>query len=270
MFVRYTSTASRFSVELGKVVTPFGNFSRRYLSNVNPLIGRPDAYSVTYPLGVVVTGQVSALDLRFAILDTPTVNENYVPDFDPVFRPAFAAGVTPTAGLRIGAYYTQGPYLGQDAQFAVPAGQGWRDFEQEVLGVEAAFSRGYFELNADFAVSRSDVPTVSEPPRGQAWFVEPKYTWSPRFFTALRLERNDYPYIEPINNAYWIAANALFYDVEVGAGWRFTPELLLKASYRLDRWKVDDYLQSMLPDGHAFAVQLSYAFNVNDWVERPK
>lgn len=271
LFVRYTSPgASRFSVDLGKIVAPFGDFSRRYLSNVNPLIGAPDSYSVAYPIGIVVGAQASAVNYRVAFLDTPTVNENYVPDFDPAFRPAVAVGITPTMGLRVGTYYTWGPYLGHDVEAFIPGGEGWRDFDQQVLGVETEFSRGYFELHADFAVSRTEVPTKSQASPGQAWFVEPKYTWTPRFFTALRIERNDYPYIEPISSSFWIASNALFYDVEAGIGWRFTPDLVVKASYRRDRWKVDDSLRPMLPDGHAFAVQLSYAFNVNGWVERPK
>jgi len=271
MFLRYSHDGSApFRVDAGKIVTPVGDFSRRYLSNVNPLIGQPSAYSVDYPVGIVVSGRVKMFDYRAGAIDRPIVNEAYVPAYDTAYRPVLAAGITPTIGLRIGTYVTQGSYLGSEVDPYLPAGQRWQDFDQTIVGVEGEYSRGHFELHADFAYSRTEVPLQSEDCPGQAWYVEPKYTWTPRFFTALRFERNDYTYVEPLSEFFWIASNALFYDLELGAGWRFSPELLLKASYRVDRWKVDDSLRELLPDGQAFAVQLSYSFNVNDWLERPQ
>ena len=270
-FVRYSFEGrSHVMVDLGKVALPFGNFSKRNFSSVNPLIGEPDGYNVSYPLGLVVSGRASKLDYRFAMLDKPPANEKYVPKPGRAIRPAFALGFTPMIGMRVGGYFTAGPYLGSEVEPALPAGAGWKDFGETVFGIEAEYSRGYFELNADVAFSSYEVPTHSGTSRGQAWFIEPKYSWTPRFFTALRLERNDYPYIQPVSSAFWIAQNALFYDVEVGAGWRFTPDLIVKASYRKDQWEVDDSMQAYLPDGYSAAVQLSYSFNVNSWLERPK
>jgi len=79
-FLRWTSTGSvRLTVDAGRIVTPYGNFSRRYLSSANPLIGTPDGYGVSYPIGAVVTGSVSRFDYRVAVTDSPLVNEKYVP-----------------------------------------------------------------------------------------------------------------------------------------------------------------------------------------------
>src|SRR2546426_2220285 len=47
----------RLTVEAGQIVTPIGNFSRRYLSSVNPLIGSPDHSSLSYPPRVPGNGQ---------------------------------------------------------------------------------------------------------------------------------------------------------------------------------------------------------------------
>jgi hypothetical protein len=152
----------------------------------------------------------------------------------------------------------------------LPAGERWRDFELQLVGLELALSRGYFELNCDLALARYEVPTEARPARGQAWFVEPRYTWTPRFFTALRLERNDYPYIMPVSDTYWVARNAAFYDVEVGAGWRFTPDLVLKVAYREDSWRVSEERRDFFPDGRSVALQLSYEFDVNSWFDRPR
>src|SRR5262249_57391374 len=40
----------RLMLEAGQILTPVGNFPRRNLSNLNPLISSPDSYSLTYPV----------------------------------------------------------------------------------------------------------------------------------------------------------------------------------------------------------------------------
>ncbi len=264
------SPGLRLLVDVGKVGSPFGNFRDRSFSDVNPLIGAPDSYDVSYPLGIVVTGQVSRLDYRVAWIDGPMANENYVPEAGAAWRPGVALGVTPFIGFRIGGYATAGPYLGPSVEFALPAGAAWRDFDQEIYGFELKFSRGHFELNGDVAFSRYEVPTTTSDPRGQAWYLEPQYAWTPRLFTAARIERNDYPYIMPIDSTFWIASNATFYGIEAGVGWRFTPDLLVKGSYRTDHWHVDRSLEEILPEGRAVAVALSYRFDVLSWIDRPR
>jgi len=265
-FVRYVPPGSvHLMIDAGRVVVPVGNFSKRYLSTVNPLIGAPDSYDVSYPEGLVVTGKVAFFDYRAAVIDRPLANADYVPTGDRAWRPALELGFTPIIGLRLGAYATAGPYLGDAVTPMLPAGTHWRQFDQQIAGVELEFSHGYFELNGDIAFSAYDVPTQSSRSRGQAWFLEPKYTWTPRLFTALRLEKNDYPYIAPVDSTYWIAQNVTFHDVELGIGWRFTPDLVLKASYRMDRWDVTRSMKSYFPDGYASALQLSYAFDALSW-----
>jgi len=265
-FVRYVAPGSaHLMVDVGRVVAPLGNFSKRYLSTVNPLIGTPDSYDVSYPEGAVVTGKVSFFDYRAAMINRPLANADYVPRGDPAWRPALDIGFTPVIGLHLGAYATAGPYLGDAITPMLPAGSGWRQFDQQIAGVELEFSHGYFELNGDIAFSAYDVPTRTTRSRGQAWFLEPKYTWTPRLFTALRLEKNDYPYIAPVDSTFWIAQNVTFHDVELGLGWRFTPDIVLKASYRRDRWDVTESMKSYFPNGYAYALQLSYTFDVLSW-----
>ena len=270
-FVRWSrGGAATIVVDAGKVTVPLGNFAKRYRSDVNPLVGSPDSYDVSYPVGLVVATRWKWLDVRAAALDRPLANENYVPESDSALRPALAAGVTPIVGLRIGAYWTAGPYLGDGVTPFLPGEDHWKDFDQSIAGMELEFSRGYFELNGDVAWSEYDVPTLSERARGTAWYLEPKYTWTPRFFTALRYEYNDYPYIAPVAPGVWIAPNAAFRDVELGLGWRLSAGALAKLSYRRDWWDVDESLRDFLPDGYAVAVQLSWAFDVRSWFDRPE
>lgn len=269
--LRYTFRAPlRLILEAGKIVTPLGNFPRRRLSTTNPLIGSPDGYDVAYPIGLQVGGQVSRFDYHLAFVDLPLVNEKYVPEPGSAPRPAVALGVTPVIGLRLGGYATRGPYLNRDLDPFLPAGAGWTDFEQRVLGADLQFSRGYFELNGDFERSAYDVPAQARAVRGTTYFIEPKYTWTPRVFTALRLERNLYAYIKPLGPGAWLASAVDFFDVEAAVGYRIDPRAVLKVAYRRDRWNVDDSLKSFFPNGYSIAVQLSYSFNVNSWLERPR
>ena len=252
-FLRYsTSAAVPVRLEAGRLALPLGDFSRRYLSTENPLIGTPDAYDVAYPTALVCSGRAAWFDFRALGFDLPLANRDYVPPADRAFRPGAGIGVTPTTGLRLGGYWTAGPYLDDR----------WSDFDQEVMGLEVEWSRGHFELHGDYAHSTYEVPTYAERSRGDAWYVEPRLTFAPRLYGALRVEYNDYPYIRENEDASWLAVNAAFYDAEVGGGWRVTRELLLKASYRFDRWQVDPGMAAFFPDGYALAVQLSYAFDV--------
>jgi hypothetical protein len=270
-FVRYTfQQPVHLVVEAGQLVSPVGNFSRRYLSNVNPLIGSPDGYSLGYPLGAQATGRTGRFDYRLAIVDRPIVNEKYVPETGRALRPALAAGVTPFVGTRLGAYATRGPYLGPSVDPMLSSGEDWKDFDQAIYGLDLQVTHGYFELNGDYARSSYEAPGGGGNVHGLTYFIEPKYTWSPRFFTALRFERNDYAYVAPLGPGVWLATTADFYDVEGGAGCRLGPGTIVKVSYRRDHWMVDDALKSFFPDGYALSAQLSYSFNVNSLLERPK
>jgi len=256
-------------LEAGRIPQPLGNFSSRYFSNVNPLIGVPDSYTIAHPLGIQLVGAIAMADFRVGVVDLPLINTRYLPEAGSSPRPIAAAGLTPLPGLRIGAYYTAGDYLHENLTPLLPAADDWKDFDQRILGLDVTFSRGHFELNADYNRSSYDVPTHMEPVDGGAWYIEPKYTWSPRFYTALRFERNLYAFIRPIDAGNWIGREIEFHDIEIGAGVRVGPDTLLKVSYRLDRWNVDDTLKSILPDGHSAAIQLSHFFDVRSWTRRP-
>jgi len=269
--LRYTFEAPRRLVlEGGKILTPIGNFSRRYLSSTNPLIGSPDSYDVNYPYGIQVSGQVSRLDYRVAVIDRPLVKEGYVPGPGSAARPAVALGVTPVTGLRLGVYSTRGPYLGPGVEALLPAGDTWKDFGQMVTGADVQFSRGHFELNGDFAASAYEAPGRAFKSRGRAYFIEPKFTFSPRFFTALRVEKNDYAYIMPLGGGLWRVNTTELYDVEAGAGWRIGPGAVIKIAYRKDRWNVPDSRKSFFPNGYSLSAQLTCSFSVNSWLERPR
>jgi hypothetical protein len=200
------------------------------------------------------------------VVSLPVYREDYVPEPTATPRPAVGAGFTPTTGIRIGASATWGPYLNDELPATLLAGRSWRAYSQQVGAVDAQVSRGYLEVRAEIAASRYDVPSDAgrDPTvvRGLAYYVDAKYTLTPRVFIASRVERNEYAYIEPESDTEWEASPTNMYNGELGVGYRLGAATLLKASVRADSWHVPPYLRSVLPNGAAFALQISRAFTV--------
>lgn len=243
-------------VGVGRFIHPVGAFGARRFSTVNPLIGEPDAYPEAYPWGARVEGDLANFDYRVAAVTLPVSHPGYVPDPGARLRPAVGAGYSLGPALHLGVSATIGSYLHSSLQDSVPAGKRWSDYAQRILAFDARFSSGYFESHAELALSGYDVPTRSNPVNGLSYFLEGKYTWSPRFFTALRLEENRYAFVRAAGIGVWFARDVQMLNGEVAAGYRFSPALLVKISYRRDRWPPD--LAAVLPNGHGLAIQLSY------------
>lgn len=260
--LRYTPSA-RAVVDAGKIAMPLGGFSARRFSWRNPLVGTPDAYPVTYPYGVTITGTVSVLDYRVGVVSLPVAHEDYTPEPSHAARPALTIGVTPVIGVRLGAGYTWGPYLNDTLTASQLDGRKWSSYLQRVTIVDLAASYGYFELFAEAGISEYDVPRTAAPVEGFAYFVEGKYTVTPRLFAAIRLERNDYPFVQPVSPTFWVARKTDFHNEEFGVGYRFGAGTLLKVSYRQDVWQVDaGNAPFVRPGGRAVAVQFSQRFDV--------
>jgi hypothetical protein len=133
-----------------------------------------------------------------------------------------------------------------------------------VAGLDVTFSRAHFEFNGELTRSRLEVPYAGDA-TGQVWYLEPKYTFSPRWYAALRYERGDAPHAFWIWAAMWEPRQIRVHDIEAAAGFRITPDLLVKAAYRTEMGK-----DSTDPEGHAVAVQFSYRFDVNSWIQHPR
>lgn len=251
-------------IDAGRIASPVGAYASRRFSTRNPLIGSPDAYPVTYPVGAQVTGVQGIVDWRLAVLSLPPVHDGYSPRPTAHARPAGGVGITPTTGVRIGASYTAGSYLGCEVPSTLLDGQSWRAYQQHMTALDLEVSRGYLELWAEGGRSSYEVPTRGTM-RGTAAYVESRYTLTPRFFVAARAEENDYPFILPTGTG-WFTRQADVRNVEAGGGFRLTTSTLLKATVRRSWRRAPG--AGFSPDGHALAVQLSQAFDVVGLVDR--
>lgn len=255
------SPSDAFTFEAGKVRQIVGTFSSRQLSFRNPLVGTPDGYATTYPFGVRVDGNVGAVDYRLGAVTLPLYRPGYTPAPSQALRPAVGAGITPTTGLRFGVSATEGPYLNSSFTPALLRAQDWTIYKQRIIAGDAQVSRGYFEGHAEIARSSYDIPGKPSVP-GLMFYVEPKYTFAPRFFVAARYERNDYPFIAPATATIWTANPVVVSDVEVGGGYRAAPGTLLKLSVRADHWTPNINPFAPHDNGYAAVVQWSQTFDV--------
>lgn len=249
-------------VDAGKILSPVGAFTPRRLSTVNPLIDRPDTYGDAYPNGVQVSGVIRWLDYRVAAVDLPVTHESYLPAPGRAFRPVLGAGIAPLPDVHLGVSYTTGPYLHESVTQFLPAGSALRDHRQSVLSFDGRLARGYADLHTEVVFSSYDVPTRGRV-TGMAYYAELKYVWTPRLFTAMRLQRNRYPFIRPpsATRPAWRATESVFIAGEFGIGFRIGRGTLAKVSLMQDAWEGTD------PDGRAVAVQLSHHFDVVEWVQ---
>jgi hypothetical protein len=261
------SPSDAFSFEVGRLPQIVGAFSSRQLSFRNPLIGTPDGYATMYPYSVRVDGNVGVVDYRAGVVSLPLYRPGYTPDPGEAPRPAIGAGITPTVGLRFGVSATRGAYLNPDMSAASLHGQDWKSYKQSVYATDVQASRGYFEGHAELAYSTYQVPGTADV-MGLLFYVEPKYTFTPRFFMAARYERNDYPFIGPVTPTIWVANRVVFNDVEVGGGFRATARALFKLSVRADHWTPNANPFAPHDNGYAVALQWSQTFDVVDLVTR--
>jgi hypothetical protein len=255
-------------IDAGKMVHPVGAFGSRLLSTRNPLIGTPDAYIPVYPLGLMASGERGMFDYRAALVSLPPTHRDYVPDPDAAMRPTLGLGITPVVGLRVGVNATRGPYLNRDLTASQLNGRGWKSYDQRVLATDAQYGVSHFDLRGEYALTDFAVPRNGRI-AGQAGYVELRSTLSPRLFAAVRGEYNEYPFIRPFNDSSWTARGTEFRSIEVGGGFRFGANTLLKASVSADKWTVTSYNNGFVkPGGKALAVQLSRAFDVAAWLDR--
>jgi hypothetical protein len=266
--VRYIASPA-LTVDAGRFTPIIGNAAVLHLSTRNPLIGEPDTYGPRYPAGIKVSGELRGIDYRLGVVDVPPAHPSYVPTPSPRARPEAGIGYTPVVGLRVGLSGGVGSYLDRDTPAAVLGGRAWSDYHQRVLGADVRFARGYLETRVEVLRGSYDVPNRGAPIVGFAYYGEAKYTFTPRFFVATRLERNKYPFIREFGSPRWTARLVDFVDGEAGAGYRLTRSTIVKASVRADRWWVAEYAPGFRGrGGRALALQLSQSFDVMSWVDR--
>jgi hypothetical protein len=262
--LRYTRlSAPWLMIEAGKILSPMTAYAERSLSMQNPLIAQPYLYATGYPWGAKLVGSAGWFDYQAAWIDPSDADPDYQAiEPDRAYRPALAAGVTPLTGLRFGLSWTQGPYLNREANDHLPTGHQWRDYDQRALGFDLQFSRGYLEINGQLLRTHYEVPYHDSVPADSTYWLELKYTWTPRLYAAVRYQGVEATYVDVSGYHYWYAGTRKFNALEIGVGYRFSRDLLFKVTYQTDHWDEPDYGYAAHATGDALGLQLSWFFDL--------
>jgi hypothetical protein len=215
--------SARGRLRLGKFATAFGGWVNRHLSWDNPLITAPAIYedmvTITAPAAPadlpafaarrdsaenkaawvpVVWGPSyatgasiaagfgslnAALEVKSAALSAhPDVwDEGF--DTDPTFTGRI--GWHPRPEWTVGASFSHGPYLREDAEPTLPADADVDDFDQTTAGLDLSYERRRLQIWAELVQSRFEVPRVGEV-ETLGGFIEIRYKPAPRWWIAGR------------------------------------------------------------------------------------
>jgi hypothetical protein len=275
--LRFSSnSAPYYEIDVGRILAPVEGVLSYPLSIQNPLIGPLNSHYESYPLGIQLSGSTRRFDYRLALVDEP------VPDVglsalepDSAFRPELVAGFTPFVGFRIGVSYARGPYLNSYFNAHLPAGADWKDYDQTFSSLDVEFSRGYAELRGGFSSAEYDLPYRADRAKAtDAWF-EFTYTWTPRLYGTVRLQRTKYEPVDFQYHSYQAGPRQTGSTVEIGFGYRFSADTQVKLEFRNYNSGGDEYGAGLshgeayaylyaggdFPADTAVAVQLSHHFD---------
>jgi len=207
-----------FNFQMGKFEMPFGNLADRRYPSKDFLYGLPLMYEyrTSLPdqvptrgqvlvnrgngvgmrlldlgindLGAMVFGDAGRVHYAVAVANgtvssTTASAENEDSDFNKILRVAY----TPITGLTFGASAAMSAYLGGSAR-SLPRDLGRSHYQQMIGDFDVEFNRDKFMFNGEAVYSRWTVPF--ENADANIWALgynaEAKYTWIPRFYTAIR------------------------------------------------------------------------------------
>lgn len=297
-FVRWTPfTKSDASLQVGRFVSPFGNYPQRHHSSSDPLIrpplaydyrtmicgeivaptrddfidwkdapsfwrpiGLPPIWAAPYQLGAMLIGSYKRASYRLALMNGAPSAEpnvwNYLPKRFSDMSYVANVGMQITPELRVGASYSDGPYMAPGIDSVLPAGKTSADYYQRLMGIEASATRGFLELRGEYLHDIWEVPNVEgEDAIDDSWYIESKVKLGVGAFVSARLNGIHFNELTYQNGTH----SPWDYDVhrlQLGAGYRVSQPLELRAEWMLNRTA-----GPADPKDNLFVVQASWVLN---------
>jgi hypothetical protein len=191
---------------------------------------RVSAIAASYPLGAVVTVSALKWDARAAVINSaPTRIYALGAVTNPRQTPVFVAGggVTPIIGLRVGASLAHGIYAQpEEIRTRPPNGR-----TMTMVSGEGEWAYGGTKISAE--IVHTAFETSARTADAYEWFVQGMQTLSPRWFAAARRESTSAP---PLVNGIVIGSRTHLDIFEGTAGFRVTPDIVLRSSYYARRF----------------------------------
>jgi len=263
--VRYQpATKIPLRIDAGIISSPLGIIALEMRPDRNPVIGTPSYYfsplpsfdgrfdrvqllSGGYPLGAMASMSGTKWDARAGVTDgTPARNRKMMSSNRPSAEPQLVAGggVTPIAGLRLGAGYAHGTYREQTASTlpVLPI----QAASATVFNLEGEYSVGYTRIVGEWILDSFE--TATNPAVARGYLLEAVRTLSPRWYIAGRTTRATTPVFSAGARVRKATGTG-----DVTLGYRFSPEIMVKVGYQGSR----SYVATEWD--HAAAVSLVFA-----------
>ena len=172
--------------------------------------------------------------------------------------------VTPTTGLEIGSSASSGVYL--DKKSVQPqldvTDRDAEEFRQNAFGLDMSYAFGHFMFFSEFMFNRWESPFVQNNLDAVAFYVEGKYRWLTRFYSATRFSLINFSTIpdpEDIDNDGNLSESWDYdiYQLELVSGYYINRNALAKILLQLNK-SLD--VPTGDPDDNLFALQLVVFF----------
>ncbi len=282
------------SAQVGKFATPLGNFVPRHDSFRNPLVRAPLPYDFmtsigdkgvpannqaqidrrdiedkkglwltpiwgpVYHTGAMVFGTWRDFDLRFAVTNAAPSErpDEWMWQNGDIDNLAFSAraGWRAFPGFVAGINWARGPYFRHEAHDSLPRGAHRHDFDQKLVGIDLEYRIGHFEFFAEIYGSEWEVPNTAGDFRSVSYYVEGKYTVTPRLHVATRWGQIFFNEVRDRTGARteWDRDS---WRAELGVGYLFESNLLGKVQY-----EVNEHQGGREPHDNMLSLSMSLSF----------
>ena len=264
--VRYTPWSDgRLSFQFGKSATIIGTWTARHLSWDNPFVNAPLSYENPLPVsdtelpasrrtfgrvendekyeylpviwgpayatGLTLAGRASMFEYAAEVKNVPVAarpeswRATEVGFSQPAVDGRFALHLTPE--WTVGVSAVNGVYLRPEVGPLLPDRRGYDDYRQYMLGQEASYAAGHWQVWAETFESHFEVPRVGHLDT-LSYYVEARYKFTPQLFGALRWNQQISTAIDgaPRTPDTW--------RVDAAAAYRFTEHLQIKLQYSFE------------------------------------
>ena len=235
-------------LEAGIISSPIGLGTLELRQDINPGVAsvfyyfsplplfdaqadRVQVLSGGYPLGAMVSSSGSWWDVRGGVTDgTPARYRKIFASNNPAAAPQLilGGGVSPRQGLRLGVGLAHGAYRdAEDTDYyvnPVPLPDG----DATVFNVEGEYAFGYTRLSGEWVRDRFE--STSTPAVARSLYLQGVQTLTPRIFTVGRFTRVSAP-VSVVDHDRRSSRSSF----EVSAGYRVTPEWIVKGGYEASR-----------------------------------
>jgi len=189
-----------------------------------------------YPAGLMAFGSTTRVDYRFAVINSSLSNPLNPARSGQTAQWVIGGGIAPFQRFRLGASFTEGPFLDPVISSKLPAGTVWRDYTQRALGADMQLTLRHLDLHAELLSTNFKVPCISQRLGATGYFLELKRTLTPRLFVAGRWNQIYFDRFRTgITNGERRRFDYNRYSLELGLGYHLFEKLLARGSYQLNR-----------------------------------